>query len=837
MRLNFELRSLIVTASFFLPCALLAQVPTTKPTTAQAQVLLSTRPDLVAQLRQRFATAGLTKEQVHARLKAEGYPEDMLDNYLPGMTGAADAPSEDVFKAVRALGVMDSSDVAALQGISPSQRVQPATEAKVGNTSLARDTVEKVKAESDSGFAIFGLDVFRGSTSQFEPTLAGPVDANYRLGPGDKLVLILTGDVEMSYSLDVTREGFIVIPQVGQIYVANLTLGQLDQLLGSRLSRVYSGVRGNNQGTTRFSVSVARLRANQVYVVGDVQRPGSYTISSAGTALTALYAAGGPTINGSLRRVDIRRDGRTVDSLDVYDYLIRGDASHDVRLQTGDVIFVTVHGPRVRVVGEISRPATYELKPRETLADLVRNAGGFSATASRQRVLIDRIVAPDQRRGPGRDRITIEVSADVLLAGTGAAVPLQNGDVVRVFPISERVRNRIVVGGNVNQPGAQGLTPGMRLSDALRKVGLKSDTYLGEVLVTRLRSDSTRVQLRAVLADTTGRVIDDLPLQEDDEITVYSLTTFRPSRYVAIGGAVNSGGRFPYREGMTLRDLVLLANGVQESAWLKEAEIARLPVNRDSGRTALTVRVPLDSTYLFERGPNGEYIGPPGPPTSAAGAPEVLLKPYDNVLILRQPNWELQRTVTIQGEVRFPGAYALKNKTERLSDLVARAGGLTDEAYADGIVFARGQFGLGRVGIELSTALKRYESSDNLILRDGDNITIPPFNSIVTIRGAVNQPTNVAYVRGKGIDYYIGAAGGPTRTGDDDRAYVVQPSGKLESVKHRFVLPSSMPQPRPGSVVTVPEKDPADKKDYIAMAGQVGQIVAGLVTVILLARK
>jgi polysaccharide export outer membrane protein len=837
MRIKFVLRSLMVTASFFLPFALRAQLPATKPTTAEAQVLLQTRPDLVAQLRQRIVTAGLTKDQVHARLKAEGYPEDLLDDYLPGMSGTANAPSDDVLKAVRALGVIDDSEIAALQGISPSQRIQRAAEGRVGSASLARDTVEKVKAQSDSGFAIFGLDVFRASTSQFEANLAGPVDANYRLGPGDKLVLILTGDVEVSYSLDVTREGFVVIPTVGQVYVANLTLGQLDQLLGSRLSRFYSGVRSNNQGSTRYSVSVARLRANQVYVVGDVQRPGSYTISSAGTALTALYAAGGPTINGSLRRVEIRRGGRTVDSLDVYDYLVRGDASHDVRLETGDVIFVTVHGPRVRIVGEISRPATYELKPRETLADLVRNAGGFNATASRQRVLIERIVAPDQRREPGRDRITIEIAADVLLAGTGAAVPLQNGDVVRVFPISERVRNRIIVAGNVNQPGAQGLTPGMKLSDALRKVGLKSDTYLGEVLVTRLRSDSTRVQLRAALADTTGRVINDLPLQEDDEITVYSLTTFRPDRYVAIGGAVKDGGRFPFREGMTLRDLVLLANGVQESAWLKEAEIARLPMSRDSGRTAMTVRVPLDSTYLFERGPNGEYLGPPGPPTSAGGAPEVLLKPYDNVLILRQPNWELQRTVTIQGEVRFPGSYALKNKTERLSDLVVRAGGLTDEAYADGIVFARGQLGLGRVGIELSTALKNYESSDNLILRDGDNITIPPYNSVVTIRGAVNQPTNVAYVRGRGIDYYVGAAGGPTRTGDEDRAYVVQPSGKLESVRHRFLLPSSMPQPRPGAVVTVPEKDPADKKDYIAMAAQIGQIAAGLITVILLVKK
>ncbi|MDB4916469.1 MAG: polysaccharide export protein [Gemmatimonadetes bacterium] len=840
MRTSY-LRSLVVAALFSPVGALAGQsLPSgARPSPAQAQTILQARPDLVQQLRQRFATSGLTKEQVHARLRAEGYPEDLLDGYLPGVTGTPAEPTDDVFRAVRALGVADSADVAALQaGALSAQAARAATPitAFLDDTLRAArtgsDTLRIVAAAADSGFTIFGLDVFRGSTSQFEANLAGPVDAGYRLGPGDKLVLILTGDVEASYQLDVTREGFVVVPQVGQIYVANVTLGQLQSLMNSRLSRAYSGI---GAGTTRFSISVARLRSNQVYVVGDVQRPGSYMVSSAGTTLTALYAAGGPTINGSLRRIEIRRDGRVVDALDVYDYLVRGDASHDVRLQTGDVVFVPVHGARVRVVGEIARPATYELKPGETLADLVRAAGGFRATASRQRVLIERILAPEQRVAVGHDRVTIDVASDAALAGTGVA--LQNGDVVRVFPIAERVRNRVIVQGNVYQAGSQGFTPGMKLSDALRRAGLQPDTYLGEVLVTRLRSDSTREQLRATLADSAGHVVNDLPLQEDDEIHVYSLTTFRPDRYVAIGGAVKNGGRFPYRSGMTLRDLVLLANGVQESAYLREAEIARLPESRDSGRTATTIRVPLDSTYLFERSLNGTYIGPPGVPSIAAGAPEVLLKPYDNVLILRQPNWELQRTVVLSGEVRFPGAYALKNKTERLSDVIGRAGGLSDEAYADGIVFVRGQGGVGRVGVDLASALRHYEGSDNLILRDGDQITIPAYNSIVSIRGAVNQPSTVAYVAGKGIDYYINAAGGAARNGDDGHAYVTQPSGKLESVHHRFLLPASMPKPRPGSVVTVPDKDPADKKDYVALTGTVAQIIASTVAIIVALKR
>ena len=945
------LRSLIVAASFLLPTLVGAQLPTARPTPEQAQILLQTRPDLVAQLRQRFATSGLTAEQVRARLRAEGYPENLLDAYLPGMTGDAPPLTDDVFAAVRALGVADSADVEAMRAghalpypqtvaggvvcvvdpyagrlypgqtylgqtypgqaypgqpypgqeypgqgtsrdtanqrrrtptqlpgqylppgqiLTPADRSQDTTIAGQPTVSgvpgqptpaersmnpcppgqiparadprlydpryetllIGRDSLDRFAALVDSGYAVFGLDVFRSSTSQFDPSLAGPVDAGYRLGPGDRLVLILTGDVESSYQLPVTREGFVVIPQVGQVFVANLTLAEFERVLAARLSRVYSGVRADNRGSTQFSVHVARLRSNQVYVIGDVRSPGSYVVSSAGTALTALYAAGGPTINGSLRNVQIRRGGRTVEVLDVYSYLVGGDASSDVRLQTGDVVFVPVHGARVRVLGEIARPATYEMKPTEVLADLLSAAGGFKATASRQRVLIERILPPAERTATGRDRVTIDVSSSALAGAAGPAIPLQDGDVVRVFPVAERIRNRIFVDGNVFQRGAQGLSPNMRLSDALRQAGLKPDTYLGEVLVTRLRADSSRVQLRASLADSAGTVVNDIPLQEDDQIQVFSLTTFRPVRYVSIGGAVRRSGRVLFREGMTLRDLVLLANGVQESAYLREAEIARLPDDRSGGRTATTIRVPLDSTYLFERTADGRYLGPPGIPVPSAGAPDVVLKPYDNVLIMRQPDWALQRSVTIDGEVRFPGVYALTNKNERLSDVVKRAGGLTNEAYADGIVFFRRDNNIGRVGVELASAMRRYASSDNLILRDGDRISIPAYNAVVTIRGAVNLPSAVAYVRGKGIDYYIGAAGGPAPEADEDHAFVIQPSGKLETVRNHLFLPDQMPKPRPGSVVTVPEGDGRPKQDYLPLLTGLAQIIGSTVAII-----
>ena len=868
------LRSLSVAALFF-PLGIAAAQLTSggvRPTAAQAQALLQSRPDLVEQLRQRMVTSGMTADQIHARLRAEGYPENLLDAYLPGATGQASAPSSTAFRALQELGIADSLEL--LNGMLDTltsnqlairsntdilQRTQSPFRPDTIRDRFARDSVLRLIASRDSGFVIFGLDLFRSSTSQFQPNVNGPVDAGYRLGPGDRLVLILTGAaVEESYSLDVTREGFIVVPQVGQLFVNNLTLGDLTSLMRARLGRVYSGIAA---GTTRFSISVSRLRSNQIFVTGDVQRPGSYTVSSAGTALTALYAAGGPTMNGSLRRVEIRRAGRTVDILDVYDYLIRGDASHDPRLESGDIVFIPVHGPRARVIGEVTRPATYELKPNESLPQLLEAAGGFTALAARQRVLIERIVPSNERLNESRTRTTVDVSGPALASGLGPAVAIQNGDVVHVFAVTERVRDRIVVQGNVVVPGAQGLTPGMRVADALRAAGgIKSDTYLGEVLVSRLGPDSTRSQLRVTLRDSTGAVVNDIPLREDDQIQVFSLTTFRPTRYVAVAGFVNRPGRFPYYEGMTLRDLVLLGGGPKEGAALTQAEIARLPQDRTNGQTAVTVRVPLDSSYLFERLASHRYLGPPGQQAPTAGAPDVLLEPYDNVLIFRQENFEYQRVVKLSGEVRFPGTYALKTKRERLADLLNRAGGLTEEAQRNAILFVR--FGPtearfrsdsgkatvedsllarratnGRIGIALDEVLANPDSRDNIALEDGDQITIQRYNPVIRVQGAVNAPANVTFVPGRDIYYYVDAAGGGTRLADRGRSYVTQPSGKLESVRVRPFWPDAIPEPQPGAVVTVPERDPADRIDFAAIFTVLSQIIASVVAVVAIIKR
>ena len=367
-----------------------------------------------------------------------------------------------------------------------------------------------------------------------------------------------------------------------------------------------------------------------------------------------------------------------MDSVDVYDYLTRGINPSGVRLQAGDVVFVPVHGALAKVAGKVKRPAVYELRPEETLRDAIRYAGGFDPGAAQTRVTIHRVLPPSSRGAAGRARVVLAVGSDQFVNGEAPAVPMAAGDSVTVHAIAPRLRS-VAVRGNVWVEGEVGHTPGMRLSDAIRLAGgPKPDVYLGRILVTRVRDDSSMVQLRSAFKDTTGAVTDDIVLEEEDEIRVFSRSTFRPERYVAVVGAVRKPGRVPYREGMTARDAVLLADGFTPDAWLKEAEIARLAERLRAGGAGH--HDPRSARFVLSLRPpaRGQVRRAAGTcPRPRRGAPETVLQPYDNVLIMRQPGWELQRSVAITGQVKFPGRYSLRTKTDRVSDLIARAGGLT----------------------------------------------------------------------------------------------------------------------------------------------------------------
>jgi protein involved in polysaccharide export with SLBB domain len=588
-------------------------------------------------------------------------------------------------------------------------------------------------------------------------------------------------------------------------------------------------------------------------------------MSGAGTVLTALYAAGGPTTSGSFRRVDVRRGGKLVDSLDIYDYLLRGMNLGDIRLETGDIVFVPVHRGFVRIAGEVNRPAVYELQPNETLRDLIQFAGGFGPAAYQARVRIHRILPPDVRGGAGQARVVVDVGPEQFAGGTVPAVPMEPSDSVTVLAVPSRLRGYVTVRGNVWVEGQVGFTPGMKLSDAIRLAGgPKPDVYIGRILVSRTNDDSTRVQLRSAFADSIGKVTEDLVLHDEDEIRVFSRAAFLPTQYVTVVGAVRNPGRVPYRDGMTMRDLVLLADGVTEDADLREAEIARRAATTDPGALATTIRVPLDSSLRAAGGTDGatgvsnrEQGGP-------AGVPDVALQPYDNVLIMRQTGWELQRLVYLTGQVKHPGRYALVSKTEHLSELIRRAGGLTDQAYAGGVQFyrsyaagrrpandppppiadtqrARGDSLRGyreRVGIDLPRVLKNPKFRDNIILAAGDSVHIPEFNPIVIVDGAVNAPGAVPYSPGKSLDWYVNSAGGYAQLGDKRHAYVTQPNGKREGVKRRAVLADDVPKPKSGALVFVPTKVAQEQpSNFVGVLGTVAQLVGTLVTLIVVARQ
>ncbi|MCE9602054.1 MAG: SLBB domain-containing protein [Gemmatimonadetes bacterium] len=828
-----------------------------RPSPSEAQALLQARPELATQVRQRLMTSGMSADQVRQRLRAEGYPENFLDAYLPGGAGNGAAPTSDIVTALERLGISSNDDATVMRTML---RQQPAAANRDASPAVVtvRDDVERTAEQEKASYALFGLSLFRNATSEFIPVMDGPVGPDYRLGPGDELVLILTGEVELAHTLPITREGFIVIPQVGQLSVANLTMSQLEDLLYERLARSYSGVRRGADARTKFSVSVSRLRAIQVFVTGDVARPSSYRVASTATAMTALYAAGGPTEEGTFRAVTVRRGGAVVATVDLYDYLLKGERGSDRRLENGDIVFVGPHGPRVRVTGEVIRPATYELRAGEGVRDALVSAGGFRPTAVTSRVLLTRLVPPAERGVGGQDRVVIDVAAG---ASGGIAsypsLPLTGGDELRALPISDRVRGRVSVLGHVWNAGSQGFRTGLKLSDALRQAGgLKPDAYLGQVSITRLRPDSTRIQLRTALRDTTGQAANDLLLQEDDEITVFSLTEFRPDRYVAIGGSVRRSGQYPWREGMTLRDLVLSAGGLRAGAYLREAEVARVPEDRRGGHTAVTLRVPLDSSYIGDYVAGVPYPGPLGEATAGSrSTAEVALQPYDNVLIMQQPDWETPRSVVLTGEVRFPGRYTLVSKTETLSDLVKRAGGFTPAAAVDAAYFGRQtaatsfrrgvemdstqtvSFERSRVGLALGRAMRQRGSTDDLVLINGDSLDVPSRRSTVEIRGAVNAPTVITH-EGKRIGYYIRASGGGALNGSERRAYVIQPNGKIQARQRLFWLIPLDPKPREGATVVVPvEADNSQNVQRIALTVQiVAQTLASIATVLVLLR-
>lgn len=735
----------------------------------------------------RLAQSGLSREQVKAQLAILGYDPAIGDPYFDRLEGGTEAPltqNADFLQAIARMGLLNEPTTTNLGSSAPP--------------SPARQAVAPT-----AGLAVFGQEVFSRATTQFQPLTAGPVDPGYLLGPGDQIQLILTGDVELAYNLDVRREGFVVIPDVGQVFVNGLTLDGLRDSLYRSLGAIYSGVRRTNP-TTRFHVSLGRLRTNQVFLIGEVSFPGAYQVSAAATVFNGLYSAGGPGANGSMRSVQVRRGGTVLRDVDLYHYLISGDTSDDIRLENGDLLFVPFSGPRVSIEGMVRRPAIYELKEDDGLRAVLGFAGGALPEGYVQGIQVERILPLDERT-PERERVLIDVDLTALAAGQD--FQLIDGDRVTVPSISDRRDNRVALEGHVQKPGVFELTQGMRLSDLLARAGgLLPDAFEAVAhLIRFVPADSTYV-LEQVSLDGLGQPIVNVRLRELDRVVIYGRSVLRSPALVAIQGEVKNPGVFPLQEGMTAQDLLLAADGFTARADPYTAQLVR---RADGAVRTDTIAVSQDITFgrtlpspldLMENGLA------PMRDSDVALAETVELRDGDRIFVRRLQGLREEGDIDVSGEVFYPGPYALERRGERVSELVARAGGLTPEAYTAGARVVRE--GLP-VGLNLERALASPGGNEDFLLFPGDRLEIPPYDGTVRVVGQVEFQTRVQWRPHLGFGEYLAQAGGVTDQGDRGRASVTYANGERER-SSRFLFFRMDPSVEPGSTITVPVKAPKE---------------------------
>jgi polysaccharide export outer membrane protein len=751
---------------------------------------------------ERLRESGMTRGQVRARLQQLGYDPGLVDRYFDviergGEVARGNAPQHFI-DALTRIGV-------AMPGILTDSLADPFYVDYLD--SLAVDTVDADTLASDS-IEVFGMQLFRRSgRTEFDPILMGPVDAGYRLGPGDEVQLVLTGDVEDAYALTVSREGYIFIPAVGQISVNGLTLGQLEDQLFARLGRVYSGVSRGVEATTRFQVSLGRLRMNQVFVMGDVARPDAYQVSAAASVLHALYRAGGPKATGSFRNIEVVRASGERHRVDLYDYLLSGDSRSDVRLEHGDRVFVPPVGSQVTVGGAVHRPAIFEVRGDEGVRGVLGFAGGLKADALVKRVQIDRIVPPEQRE-PGLTRVLRDVDIAALSAA-GEDVSLQDGDIVLVFAISAELRNRLWITGEVREPGMFEYTANPTLWSLIDHAdGLSERAYTPRGLIYRLNeSDGTRKLIRSpLLVDAAGARRTDVPLLDGDSIVILSREALVNPGTVVIEGYIKTPGEYVLAEGMTLKDLILEAGGFVHGAFVLEAEVSRMPnpLHR-TDTTSYVYRVPLQSNGP----PPGDNGGSAAVQENGSDIPlwfpdsaEVTLAHGDRVFVRKAPGYDNLREVSVTGEVMLPGRYILQTRQERLSDLLARAGWVTPQAHPAGMHVVR----QGRiVAADLNRALRDPRDPNNIALEAGDSVHVPAYDPMVSVVGAVNFDAKVLYRQGADLGYYINQAGGYTNIAQKGQVTIMYPNGERASVG-KFLFFGTSPRVQAGSTIFVPAK-------------------------------
>jgi protein involved in polysaccharide export with SLBB domain len=733
---------------------------------------------------------------VRDRLKAAGYDPALADPFFgQAQATTGQGATSSVTGAAQATFVRALSEL----GILASGTQQP-EEQKVRE--LDEATGNRARAAARYG-GVFGKDVFSGISTAFDPVTSGPVDPAYRLGVGDQVQVIVTGQVELAYQLELRRDGTVVIPQVGQIELAGLTLDGARALLKARMGRSYSGL---NTGEANLDLTVSRIRANSVFVIGEVERPGSYQVNALSTVFYALAHAGGPTTRGSFRTIEVRRGGKPFRTIDLYDYLLRGDASDDIRTQQGDIIFVPLNERAVAITGAVRRPGIFELKPRESFTDLIGFAGGLLTSAALDRVQIDRVLPPELRK-PGFERVKIDVPLHGRL-DTLASVALHDADIVTVFSIGDVRRNTVAITGAVFQPGQYELKPGMTLDSLVANAqGLLPFALADRIKLDRLVLATGQVETYSLnLADSTARRF---PLAEFDEITVLDARTAYPPRTITVTGAVVTPATRPYILNETLKDAIERAGGLREEA-------ATVTVARRRVGQAYT-----DTTSLLFP----FTISTPQQVPAAAGT--FVLEPDDHIIVRTAPGYRSQRFVTLEGLFEHTGLYAITENHDRISDLVRRAGGPLPGAYANSFRLSRD----GKpVAVDFDRALKGDRVHDVLLL-NGDVLSIGPDPRTVFVNGQVARPSFIVYRPGLSVADYIELAGGPTEKGMANRAVVEYPAGYSERVRRVALFFHAAPPVVSGATITVPER-PESKTNASELWARVFQGATALASIV-----